>query len=119
MWKLSCAIQQYSWGRDGRDSAVAKFKKGSDADTAINEDQSYAELWMGTHPSGPSKISKTGEPLKHWLESNKHAIGHVPDGYDASSGDLPFLFKVLSIKTALSIQVLRHIKMFIIDIIRQ
>lgn len=57
---------------------------------------------MGTHPSGPSKILDTGIYLRDWLSSNSGAVGLVPPGY--SSNDLPFLFKVLSIKTALSIQ---------------
>ena len=60
---------------------------------------------MGTHPSGPSKIV-SNEPilLSEYLLSAPNAVGQVPDGY--SQTDLPFLFKVLSIKTALSIQVL-------------
>jgi mannose-6-phosphate isomerase len=58
---------------------------------------------MGTHPSGPSKVKGSGTPLKDWLKQNPTAVGKVPAGY--GNEDLPFLFKVLSIKTALSIQV--------------
>eukprot|EP01037_Dinobryon_pediforme_P046225 gene46225-59362_t len=66
---------------------------------------------MGTHPSGPSKLAKlaknndSGPPailLSDWLKDKPNFVGTVPHGYP--SNDLPFLFKVLSVKTALSIQ---------------
>ena len=31
-------------------------KQGSTTDFEIEETKPYAELWMGTHPSGPSSI---------------------------------------------------------------
>ena len=43
-------------------------------------------------------------PLKDWLTSNNAAMGKELEGYSVSSGDLPFLFKVLSIAKGLSIQ---------------
>jgi mannose-6-phosphate isomerase len=58
---------------------------------------------MGTHPSGPASIAGTGEELLHYLSSRPTAVGFVPEGYPANN--LPFLFKVLSVQTALSIQV--------------
>lgn len=59
---------------------------------------------MGTHPTLPSKVDNT--PLTSILASNPALIGdkiakQFPDSKD---GSLPFLFKVLSIGTALSIQ---------------
>jgi mannose-6-phosphate isomerase len=59
---------------------------------------------MGTHPSGPALIDGTQIPLSSWLRENPTAVGYVPSGYTADS--LPFLLKVLSIRTALSIQVI-------------
>lgn len=57
---------------------------------------------MGTHPSGPSLLATNGMTLKAWLQDHKDALG---DGVLARFGaDLPFLFKVLSVNTALSIQ---------------
>lgn len=44
----------------------------------------------------------SGELLSDWLLRNINAIGSVPEGYAPS--DLPFLLKVLSVRTALSIQ---------------
>ena len=64
------------------------------------------QLWMGTHPKGPSRISHpkelSGELLSNWLKSNQWALGDVVS--KKFKGDLPFLFKVLSINKALSIQ---------------
>ena len=54
----------------------------------IDETGCYAELWMGTHPNGPARIAATPDVLLQ----------------DAIGEDLPFLFKVLSVETALSIQ---------------
>jgi len=58
---------------------------------------------MGTHPNGSAKIAGSDEFLLDWLKQRPEAVGAVPPGYP--SNDLPFLFKVLSIRTALSVQV--------------
>lgn len=58
---------------------------------------------MGTHPSGPSTVRGSAESLSGWIKANPGSVGAVPAGYPAD--DLPFLFKVLSVQTALSIQV--------------
>jgi mannose-6-phosphate isomerase len=58
---------------------------------------------MGTHPSGPSKLESNDSLLSSWLKNNSSAVGKVPALYPID--DLPFLFKVLSVETALSIQV--------------
>jgi mannose-6-phosphate isomerase len=61
-------------------------------------------LRMGTHPSGPAKVLlESNISLLEWLSDKTELIGLVPDNYPKN--DLPFLFKVLSVKTALSIQV--------------
>ncbi|MDR1470164.1 MAG: mannose-6-phosphate isomerase, class I [Spirochaetaceae bacterium] len=53
------------------------------------ESQPWAEMWMGTHPGGPSQAICPGGlvPLKNL------------------SGDIPFLFKLLAAEKPLSIQV--------------
>eukprot|EP00253_Pinus_taeda_P016862 PITA_16862 len=101
---LRCAVQHYEWGRHGYASEVARLYSlvtGS----PIDEDKPYAELWMGTHDSGHSLvILQTGEqvPLKRWLEEHPEALGDkVVERWGI---DLPFLFKVLSVGKALSIQ---------------
>ncbi len=58
---------------------------------------------MGTHPSGPAKLWGSTVNLSDWIRSHPGCVGLVPPGYPVD--DLPFLFKVLSVETALSIQV--------------
>jgi len=103
MFSLSCPVQSYAWGKVGSESAVAKLKFGSDSSTfSIDNVAPYAELWMGTHVSGPAKLKDSGQNLLNWLKENPSSVGLVPSDYPID--DLPFLFKVLSIRTALSIQ---------------
>lgn len=60
---------------------------------------------MGTHPKSPSHVFSSGKILSEHLASHPELIGkRVIDKFDASNGNLPFLFKVLSIHKALSIQ---------------
>lgn len=63
---------------------------------------------MGTHPRGPSTIAApdqcSGKSLRNWLAANPWALGAMCDVEATFHGDLPFLFKVLSIKKPLSIQ---------------
>lgn len=91
-------IKNYHWGKSGHESAVAELAKSNCHSFVINDDENYAEMWMGSHVSGPSIIKSTGEDLQTYLSKNeKDIIG----GQD----NLPFLFKVLSVRKALSIQV--------------
>lgn len=57
---------------------------------------------MTTHPKLPSKDLETGRPLLSLLEANATLIS--PEIAAHYGNDLPFLFKVLSIQKALSIQ---------------
>lgn len=79
-------VKDYAWGIRGMDSRVARYALESKTLDEVDPDTPYAELWIGTHPKGPSML-KTGESLR-----------------DAIGEDLPFLFKVLSAGKALSIQ---------------
>lgn len=79
-------VQDYAWGIRGMDSRVARYALENKALAEVDPDTPYAELWIGTHPKGPSRL-KTGELLQ-----------------DAIGEELPFLFKVLSAGKALSIQ---------------
>lgn len=53
---LVCAYQQYAWGVKGKLSSVAQLAQAMQPNLTIEEDKTYAELWMGTHPNGPSVI---------------------------------------------------------------
>lgn len=101
--ELVCSVQQYAWGKIGEDSAVASLAKdGEYPGFTLDPSAPYAELWMGTHPNGPSKLSKTGQLLKDYLDEKPEALG---ESTRKNFGDqLPFLFKVLSVNKALSIQ---------------
>ncbi|WOH07639.1 hypothetical protein DCAR_0727072 [Daucus carota subsp. sativus] len=101
--RLRCSVQNYDWGRVGYESAVARlYCKNSGVE--IDENKCYAELWMGTHASGPSfVVGENGEEsLKSWIENNPGVLGDKV--FDKWNTNLPFLFKVLSIAKALSIQ---------------
>ncbi|MEF1279371.1 mannose-6-phosphate isomerase, class I, partial [Vibrio fortis] len=95
LFKLDNVIQNYAWG--SKDSINQLFG-------IVNPNQEpQAEIWMGAHPNGCSKIGGTGETLSHVIDENKI---DVLGGYTAARfGELPFLFKVLAAETPLSIQV--------------
>lgn len=83
---LRPVIKDYAWGIRGLDSRVARYALESGIIDEVDPDCPYAELWMGTHPSGPTAL-RDGSTLE-----------------EAVGGPLPFLFKVLSAGKALSIQ---------------
>ena len=84
--ELVPTVMHYDWGKLGYDSLVAQL-------CHVNEKSEYkrpfAELWMGNHHKSPSHVIKNGVEM---------------DIRECLGNPLPFLFKVLSIKTALSIQ---------------
>ena len=64
-----------------------------------------SQLWMGTHPKSPSLVLNSRQVLSERLASHPELIGKsVIEKFNAGNGNLPFLFKVLSIEKALSIQ---------------
>ncbi|CAG2110022.1 unnamed protein product [Medioppia subpectinata] len=105
---LRCCVKKYEWGRKGMDSAVARFVKNQMSGYSVDADSPHAELWMGTHPSGPTIIVSPdpeldNKTLLNLLEMFPEYVGTV--NIVAKYGDnLPFLFKVLSVGKALSIQ---------------
>ncbi|GFN73913.1 mannose-6-phosphate isomerase [Plakobranchus ocellatus] len=105
VFELKYAIQGYAWGKKGEDSVVARLKASADSDFTINPDAPYAELWMGAHPNGPSIVKIPGQediPLSEWVKQHPEKLGAEVKRY--FKGSLPFLFKVLSVRKALSIQ---------------
>ncbi|KAL4915930.1 mannose-6-phosphate isomerase [Aspergillus aurantiobrunneus] len=101
--RLQCGVNSYDWGKVGHESAAAKYAATSAAaDFSIESEKPYAELWMGTHPSLPSKDLETQRTLLDLVQDNVALIS--PEVSNRYGGKLPFLFKVLSIRKALSIQ---------------
>lgn len=109
LFRIDCGYQNYDWGKVGSASAVAQFAARSNAATVIDEHKPYAELWMGTHPSVPSRVvddaALEGQVLRDVVGADADAYLHAlvvrKFGLDK---ELPFLFKVLSIEKVLSIQ---------------
>lgn len=54
---------------------------------------------MGTHKNGPAKLADESATLSEFIKQNKDSLGAH------ENGDLQFLFKVLSVEKALSVQV--------------
>ncbi|KAG7324149.1 hypothetical protein KOW79_012165 [Hemibagrus wyckioides] len=105
VFPLSCLVQNYAWGKVGLDSEVAKLVLGGDPQTVIQDDRPYAELWMGAHPKGDALIKDnriSQRTLGQWIADYPACLGSKVK--DTFQGQLPFLFKVLSVNTALSIQ---------------
>uniref|UniRef100_A0A8C8WGC0 Mannose-6-phosphate isomerase n=1 Tax=Panthera leo TaxID=9689 RepID=A0A8C8WGC0_PANLE len=105
VFPLSGVVQQYAWGKTGSNSEVARLLASSDPLAQISEDKPYAELWMGCHPRGDAKILDnriSQKTLGQWIAENQDCLGSKVK--DTFNGKLPFLFKVLSVETALSIQ---------------
>ncbi|XP_076172830.1 mannose phosphate isomerase [Ptiloglossa arizonensis] len=100
--ELNCKIQTYDWGRHGIDSIVATLMKSSNSDFILDEKKPYAELWMGTHPNGPSYIKELNMSLEKYIKENNEVLG--TNVQKIFGQHLPFLFKVLSVNKALSIQ---------------
>ncbi|KAL2016662.1 hypothetical protein VTK56DRAFT_3206 [Thermocarpiscus australiensis] len=101
--RLQCGANSYDWGKKGTASAAARFAAATPSDNfTIQDDRPYAELWMGTHPSNPSKDVVTGRTLLDLVQDNTALL--APSVAARYGNKLPFLFKVLSINKALSIQ---------------
>ncbi|KAJ9294393.1 hypothetical protein DTO271G3_6968 [Paecilomyces variotii] len=101
--RLQCGVNSYDWGKLGQESAAAKYAATTaPSDFSIEAEKPYAELWMGTHPSLPSKDLETQRTLLDLVQDNQALMStEITERY---GGKLPFLFKVLSIRKALSIQ---------------
>lgn len=101
LFSLKCGAQNYDWGKPGSTLAVARYALINEGVT-IDATKPYAELWMGTHPLVPS-ITPLGKTLRETVAANPGLLGtKVVERFGA--GELPFLFKVLSIEKVLSIQ---------------
>jgi hypothetical protein len=78
---LRPVVMDYAWGIRGMDSRVGRYALESGTIEEIDPDTPYAELWIGTHPKGPSVLA-VADDENQLLE-------------DALGGkQLPFLFKV-------------------------
>lgn len=96
MYALNNVIQPYAWGSR---SAISDLL--GTAPTGGPE----AELWMGAHPSGPSRIGPDDDAPTLLDVVDADPVGVLgPDVAAQFGGRLPFLLKVLAAEMALSIQ---------------
>ncbi|KAK4507108.1 hypothetical protein PRZ48_000842 [Zasmidium cellare] len=111
-YRLKCSCNQYPWGKQGSESISARLCEkqpgwdgdGPQEDFKIDENNAYAEMWMGTYPVLPSYVADTGEDLQDVIDRHpKELLGEeVIKKFGHSK--LPYLPKVLSISKALPLQ---------------
>ena len=110
--RLKCSVQNYDWGKRGDESAVARLYAKNSGEEVIGAEP-YAELWIGTHDSGPSYVVAAAEgvrdggvegedaydrekgdvvSLKDWIERNPSVVGDKV--LQKWGPTLPFLLKV-------------------------
>ncbi|GIB53116.1 phosphomannose isomerase [Vibrio cholerae] len=95
--KLENTIQNYAWGSKTALQALFGIENA--------EQQPQAEIWMGAHPNGCSRVQCADGAylLSELIERNKPDI--LSPRIAEQFGELPYLFKVLAAGNALSIQV--------------
>src|SRR6266540_5297604 len=94
---LQPAVQHYAWGDPNFIAALLGEEN--------SEGKPYAELWMGAHPDAPSRavLGSSVVALNQLLEAAAEEILH-PAVVAEFGRELPFLFKVLSAASPLSLQ---------------
>jgi mannose-6-phosphate isomerase len=93
--KLNNVIQNYAWGSITSMQELFGYKNP--------EGQPQAELWMGAHPNGCSRLTGSDTLLSDLIKSQpEQQLGKQTA---TTFGELPYLFKVLAAATPLSIQV--------------
>ena len=96
IYKLTGSLQHYVWGGHQYIPQLLNIP--------TEENQYYAEWWLGAHHSAPSTIEVDGKNvlLTEFLQKNPTALGAQSR---ASFGDeLPYLLKILDVAQPLSIQ---------------
>lgn len=102
VFELRCEVMKYAWGKLGVTSEVARLSNAANPDFIVADCDPYAELWMGSHPKAPSKIAGKETSLLEYVSENPQVLGRKV--LERFKGELPYLFKVLSVNKSLSIQ---------------
>jgi mannose-6-phosphate isomerase len=97
IYRLENPVQRYAWGSvDGITDTLGIPNPGGSP---------LAEIWMGAHPSAPSTAIVEGAKVGLDELIRREPIAALgPSVLDKLGNSLPFLFKVLSAGTPLSIQ---------------
>ncbi|ORY20918.1 putative mannose-6-phosphateisomerase [Naematelia encephala] len=117
IFRLECQPNNYPWGKVGKDSLAGVLaSESAGGDFKLDPSEPYAELWMGTHPHNPAKLWGKDQLLSDYLSKHKELLGEAikfparyPDAKEDKSeggeGHVPFLFKILTCKQALPLQI--------------
>eukprot|EP00388_Colpodella_angusta_P015009 GDKJ01037317.1.p1 GENE.GDKJ01037317.1~~GDKJ01037317.1.p1 ORF type:complete len:488 (-),score=106.94 GDKJ01037317.1:51-1514(-) len=99
MRRVFPSIKSYEWGQKGEVSLV-NYLKSHGSSLSNDFEKPFAELWLGSHSSGPSPVDSVDSPetISNLLKKDPVMSAGLVDG------DLPFLMKILSIESPLSIQ---------------
>ncbi|MCF7808413.1 MAG: mannose-6-phosphate isomerase, class I [Candidatus Marinimicrobia bacterium] len=101
LYLLNNIVQNYAWGQRNESAFIARL-----LNLEPENETPYAELWMGTHPNGPSQLidpQNGTQTLADWIAEdpiNRLSLNRS----EQFSEKLPYLFKVLSAEKMLSIQ---------------
>lgn len=94
--QLTGVLKDYPWGMIGS-SLVERLGH------QVSPSKHYAELWFGAHPSGASEVVGQSRNLRDIIQDDPRSIlGERV--FDKFGAELPFLFKILSVGSPLSIQ---------------
>ncbi|KAF1836869.1 mannose-6-phosphate isomerase [Decorospora gaudefroyi] len=105
VFQLRCDCNQYPWGKQGSKSLAASLcAKTPGTNFKIDENTSYAEMWMGTYPDLPSYVLETGENLQDVIDKHPDELVGKTVAKKFNHTKLPYLPKVLSIAKALPLQ---------------
>jgi mannose-6-phosphate isomerase len=99
-FQLFNKIQHYEWGTMNDAAFIPKL-----LGEPVVPDTPYAELWIGTHPKASSEMIFNGQNVSLGEVIKQFPI-EMLGSYTAAkfNNSLPYLFKVLSARKALSIQ---------------
>ncbi|KAF1386506.1 hypothetical protein PFLUV_G00095550 [Perca fluviatilis] len=74
VFPLTCAVQNYAWGKVGLDSEVAKLVVGGDPVAVVADGKPYAELWMAlsiqAHPNRELAARLHAQFPEHYPDNN-------------------------------------------------
>ena len=107
-------VKNYHWGKIGSDNYIARFQSnvshdsgGRSRSNSTDEDSKkpLAELWFGSHPAGPSLVIIDDQRIRldAFLAKEPSMVASI-ELYHKYNGQLPFLFKILSVDQPLSLQ---------------
>lgn len=105
VFELRCKLQNYSTGHKGLNGLAAQLvNKAGTHDFQLDEDECYAELWMGTHENGAAQLLD-GTDLQEYVDRDKDYFLGQPMLEHFKNSTVPFLFKILTARKALQLQI--------------